>query len=167
MRKFAVALSALFLVACVPCNLVACNYPFVLDITQMGGLPEGAYKLSLDIEGEHHELTCTVGEQMGPGACTPPVDDEGVFTVYPSVGTIDGTLQIRLAIVDTSDSEGSFLAHRGPEVVDVTIDYLDKQVAMESYTPEYIRLDDYRGAVECGYCDEMVQPQQLEIVVRP
>lgn len=172
MSKSAVLLSALllsssFLFACTPCNLIACGPSFVLDVAQQGGLSDGDYALALDIEGEHHELTCTVGAQMGAGACSPPFDDEGVFTVSASVGAIDGVPEIRVTVVDTSDTDGSFVAGRGPNAVDVSVDHLDMQVATATYAPQYTRVDDYRGDTECGYCDEMAQPQRLEIMAQP
>jgi hypothetical protein len=161
---FLAATPTIFLLACTPCNSVGCPSGFDLEIVAASGLPDGTFELDLDVEGSEVAITCTIGDLMGPSACT--IDEATNFDLRAAAVEADGAMTITVNVVDTSESDENFLAYRGPNDVAVSAMYEGQPVGSDSYQPTYDR-SDHRGSPECGYCDEQAEPAQLEIMIAP
>jgi hypothetical protein len=158
------AMPAIFLLACTPCDSVGCPSGFDLEIVAASGLSEGTFELTLEVESSEVAITCTIGDLMGPSACT--IDEVTVFDVRAAAVEADGRMIITVNVVDTSESHDNFLAYRGPDAVAVSVMHEGQPVGSDSYQPTYDRTD-HRGSPSCGYCDEHVEPERLDIVIGP
>jgi hypothetical protein len=158
------AMPTIFLLACTPCDSVGCPSGFDLEIVAASGLPDGTFELELDVESSAVAISCTIGDLMGPSACT--VDEATNFDIRASAVEADGAMIITVNVVDTSESDENFLAYRGPNDVAVSVTYEGQSVGSNSYQPTYDR-SDHRGSPSCGYCDEQAEPAQLEIMLAP
>lgn len=158
------AMPTIFLLACTPCDSVGCPSGFDLEIVAASGLPEGTFELTLDVEGSEAAITCTIGDLAEPSACT--VDEATVFDIRAAAVEADGRMIITVNVVDTSESDANFLAYRGPDAVAVSVMYEGQPVGSDSYQPTYDRTD-HRGSPSCGYCDEQVEPERLDLLIGP
>jgi hypothetical protein len=165
---FLTAFATAVLPACVACNDIACEGGFIWSANTNDDLPlpPGEYQIRVQAEDSTLRYTCDVNANYEDSLCAGPwlIDGEDVFTVrvgleQAGAGSLDPEGPVtgfEVIVVDESESstDGNYVALRGPEEIDILLEFKSEALANHDYAPNYVRSDAFFGDPRCGYCDE-------------
>ncbi len=141
------------------------GFSLTMQMPDNARLPIGEYAISVRVEEDTVQYTCTVAETYEDSKCDDPKLEQSYLSHALSIHMDYPEEEDGENLWDPTQPPVSFelgvvyiegRSMRGPESISISIELNETAFGQGDYTPVYERDNSYWGNEHCGFCEELV-----------